>query len=88
MPKRRRTRALNRPSYIAAKRRQNQRVPLRNVEERLSIVANDEPPPSQVAQAGGVGGTGPDPITELARSAAAAGLQTATLDEVLCITEI
>jgi hypothetical protein len=35
-------------------------------------------------QAGGVGGA--DPITELARSAAAAGLQTATLDEVLCIT--
>jgi hypothetical protein len=35
-------------------------------------------------QAGGVGGT--DPITELARSAAAAGLQTASLDEVLCIT--
>jgi hypothetical protein len=35
-------------------------------------------------QAGGVGGT--DPITELARGAAAAGLQTASLDEVLCIT--
>jgi hypothetical protein len=40
-----------------------------------------------LAQAGGVGGTDADPITELTRSAAAAGLQTATLDEVLCITE-
>jgi hypothetical protein len=38
----------------------------------------------RLQQAGGVGGA--DPITELARSAAAAGLQTATLDEVLCIT--
>lgn len=45
MPKRRRTRAQNRASYIAAERRQNQRVRLRNVEERLPIVANDEPPP-------------------------------------------
>jgi hypothetical protein len=43
---------------------------------------------ARLAQAGGVGGTDPDPITELARSAAAAGLQTATLDEVLCITTI
>jgi tetratricopeptide (TPR) repeat protein len=43
---------------------------------------------ARLAQAGGVGGTDPDPITELARSAAAAGLQTATLDEVLCITSI
>ena len=41
---------------------------------------------ARLAQAGGVGGTDPDPITELARSAATAGLQTATLDEVLCIT--
>jgi hypothetical protein len=45
MPKRRRTRAQNRASYIAAERRQNQRVRLRGVEERLPIVANDEPPP-------------------------------------------
>jgi hypothetical protein len=43
MPKRRRTRARNRASYIAVERRQNQRVRLRNVEERLPIVANDEP---------------------------------------------
>jgi hypothetical protein len=43
---------------------------------------------ARLAQAGGVGGTDPDPITELARRAAAAGLQTATLDEVLCITTI
>ena len=41
---------------------------------------------ARLAQAGGIGGTDPDPITELARSAATAGLQTATLDEVLCIT--
>ena len=41
---------------------------------------------ARLHQAGGVGGTDPDPITDLARSAAAAGLQTATLDEVLCIT--
>jgi hypothetical protein len=31
-------------------------------------------------------GSGADPISELAQSAAAAGLHTATLDEVLCIT--
>ncbi len=43
---------------------------------------------ARLHQAGGVGGTDPDPITELARSAAAAGLQTATLDEVLCITTV
>jgi len=34
---------------------------------------------------GGVCDTDPDPITDLARRAAAAGLQTASLDEVLCI---
>jgi hypothetical protein len=45
MPKRRRTRAQNRASYVAAERRQNQQVRLRSVEERLPIVANDEPPP-------------------------------------------
>jgi hypothetical protein len=43
---------------------------------------------ARLNQAGGVGGTDPDPISELARSAAAAGLQTASLDEVLCITAI
>ena len=43
---------------------------------------------ARLGQAGGVGGTDPDPITELTRSAAAAGLQTASLDEVLCITAV
>jgi tetratricopeptide (TPR) repeat protein len=43
---------------------------------------------ARLHQAGGVGGTDPDLITELARGAAAAGLQTATLDEVLCITAV
>jgi hypothetical protein len=43
---------------------------------------------ARLDQAGSVGGTDPDPITELARSAAAAGLQTASLDEVLCITAV
>lgn len=43
---------------------------------------------ARLAQAGGVGGTEEDPIGELARGAAAAGLQTATLDEVLCITAV
>jgi hypothetical protein len=32
--------------------------------------------------------THPDPIAELGRRAAAAGLQTASLDEVLCITAV
>jgi tetratricopeptide (TPR) repeat protein len=41
---------------------------------------------TRLDQAGGVRGTDPDPIPELARRAAAAGLQTASLDEVLCIT--
>jgi hypothetical protein len=41
---------------------------------------------ARLAQAGGIGGTAADPITQLAQSAAAAGLHTATLDEVLCIT--
>ena len=41
---------------------------------------------ARLAQAGGIGGTDPDPTTELARSAATAGLHTATLDEVLSIT--
>jgi hypothetical protein len=43
---------------------------------------------ARLHQAGGVGGTDPDPITDLARSAAAAGLHTASLDEVLCITAV
>jgi tetratricopeptide (TPR) repeat protein len=41
---------------------------------------------ARLDQAGGVGGTEPDPSAELARRAAAAGLQAASLDEVLCIT--
>jgi hypothetical protein len=41
---------------------------------------------ARLDQAGGVHGTDPDPITDLARRAATAGLQTASLDEVLCIT--
>ncbi len=36
----------------------------------------------------GLDATHPDPIAELARRAAAAGLQTASLDEVLCITAV
>jgi hypothetical protein len=32
--------------------------------------------------------TDPDPIAELGRCAAAAGLQIASLDEVLCITGV
>jgi tetratricopeptide (TPR) repeat protein len=43
---------------------------------------------ARLDQAGGVRGTDPDPITELARRAAAAGLRTASLDEVLCITAV
>jgi hypothetical protein len=39
-------------------------------------------------QAGGVDDTDADPIAELGRRAAAAGLRTATLDEVLCKTAI
>jgi hypothetical protein len=35
-----------------------------------------------------VNGTDPDLIAELGRLAAAAGLRTATLDEVLCTTAI
>jgi hypothetical protein len=35
---------------------------------------------------GGMDATNPDPIAELGRRAAAAGLRTASLDEVLCIT--
>lgn len=39
-------------------------------------------------ETGDLVGTDPDPITELARRVAAAGLQTASLDEVLCITAV
>jgi tetratricopeptide (TPR) repeat protein len=37
---------------------------------------------------GGTDSTNPNPIVDLARRAAAAGLQTASLDEVLCITVV
>jgi hypothetical protein len=42
---------------------------------------------ARLDQAGGVDRTDPDPIAALERRAAAAGLCTATLDEVLCIEE-
>jgi hypothetical protein len=41
---------------------------------------------TRLDEAGGVDGTEPKPIAGLAGRAAAAGLQTASLDEVLCIT--
>ena len=41
---------------------------------------------ARLDQAGGIVGTGGDPIAEL-RRAAAAGMRTASLDEVLCIAE-
>lgn len=40
---------------------------------------------ARVDRVGGVDGTDPDRLAELGRRAAAAGLQTASLDEVLCI---
>ena len=43
---------------------------------------------TRLDRAGGLQGTDPDPIAELERRAAAAGLRTATLDEVLCIAAI
>ncbi len=42
---------------------------------------------ARLDRAGGVRGTDRDPIAELGRRAAAAGLRTATLDEVLCLAE-
>ncbi len=41
-----------------------------------------------VDRTGGMDSTDPDPIAQLGRRAAAAGLQTASLDEVLCITAV
>jgi glycosyltransferase involved in cell wall biosynthesis len=41
---------------------------------------------TRLDHAGGINYTDPDPITELGHRANAAGLQSATLDEVLCIT--
>jgi hypothetical protein len=43
---------------------------------------------ARLDRAGGVHGTDGDPIAELARRAAAAGLRTASLDEVLCIAAV
>jgi hypothetical protein len=43
---------------------------------------------ARLDRAGGMGSTNPDPVAELGRCAAAAGLQTASLDEVLCITAV
>jgi len=43
---------------------------------------------TRLDRAGGMGGIDPDRIAELGRRAAAAGLQTASLDEVLCVTAI
>jgi glycosyltransferase involved in cell wall biosynthesis len=41
---------------------------------------------TRLDRASGIDGTAPDPIAKLGRHAAAAGLRTASLDEVLCIT--
>jgi tetratricopeptide (TPR) repeat protein len=43
---------------------------------------------ARLDQAGGVRGADAEPITDLARRASAAGLQTASLDEVLCVTAV
>ena len=43
---------------------------------------------ARVDRAGGIDGTDRDPIAELGRRAAAAGLRTASLDEVLCIAGV
>jgi hypothetical protein len=41
---------------------------------------------ARLGQAGGTDTTNPDPVAELQQGASAAGLKTASLDEVLCIT--
>ena len=43
---------------------------------------------ARLDRAGGMQGIDPDPIAELGRRAAAAGLRTASLDEVLCIATV
>jgi len=43
---------------------------------------------ARLDRTGGMDSINPDPIAELGRCAAAAGLQTASLDEVLCITAV
>jgi hypothetical protein len=43
---------------------------------------------ARLDQIGGTDSNNPNPLADLARRAAAAGLQTASLDEVLCITVV
>ena len=43
---------------------------------------------TRLDRAGGMEGTDTDPIAELGRRAATAGLRTASLDEVLCIATV
>ncbi len=43
---------------------------------------------ARLDRAGGIGGSDPDPIAELGWRAAAVGLQTASLDEVVCIAAV
>ena len=43
---------------------------------------------ARLDRAGGIGGSDPDPISELGWRAVAVGLQTASLDEVLCIAAV
>ena len=43
---------------------------------------------ARLDRAGGIEGSDPDPIAELGRRAVAVGLQTASLDEVLCIAAV
>jgi hypothetical protein len=43
---------------------------------------------ARLGRAGGTDTTNPDPVAELQQRAGAAGLQTASLDEVLCITAV
>ena len=43
---------------------------------------------ARLDRAGGIGGSDPDPIAELGWRAVAVGLQTASLDEVLCIAAV
>ena len=43
---------------------------------------------ARLDRAGGVDGTGPDPIAELERCATAAARRTTSLDEVLCLIAI
>jgi hypothetical protein len=43
---------------------------------------------TRLDRSGAMDSTSPDPVAELGRSAAAAGLRTASLDEVLCITAV